>query len=91
VPFLDGSACSTDLARGVVEQGLTLIPVHLSEEVTRLLVMIVIDPMIPMSGCPRPICSRLRQTSEDFWAGELEGSLRQRALFGILDGATRLN
>src|SRR3984957_8457580 len=48
VPLLDVFGGCADLAGGVVEQGLALSGVHLPKQVARLLIMVVVDPMVPV-------------------------------------------
>ena len=46
--FLDVERRSADGACRVVEQDLSLSRIHLSEQIARLLIVVVVDPMIPM-------------------------------------------
>ncbi len=43
--------CSADLPRRVVEQYLALSSVHFSEHIARLLIVIVVDTVVPVSRC----------------------------------------
>jgi len=53
------SACAVHGERRVFEQDLFLCIRHHPEEITRLLLVVVIDPVIPMVGDPGPIERRL--------------------------------
>jgi hypothetical protein len=48
VPLLDVFGSSADLAGGIIEQSLALSGVHLPKEVTRLLIVVVVDAMVPV-------------------------------------------
>src|SRR5713226_3415766 len=50
VPLLNVLGGCTDLAGRILEQRLALNSVHLAEEIAWLLIVVLIDPMIPMGG-----------------------------------------
>jgi hypothetical protein len=55
MPRFQLSACAVHGERRVFEQDLFLCIRHHPEVITRLLVVVVIDPVIPMVGDPGPI------------------------------------
>src|SRR5260370_25296766 len=57
VAFLDVFGRSADLASRILEQCLALSGVHFPEQVTRLLIVVVVDPMVPVGrrAIDRPV------------------------------------